>query len=201
MRKFCVLLAGLLLMSCVGLSGCEKAEVKLPDIKYYIYSYPMWTGETSYYLTGSTPEEVAEEYDDRTLVREYVCKDHSYPDFSPECVGSVFLFWDTYWFLYDVETGEETPVSLNEDREKTRTYVLIGDTEPRAVAIFHRENKLWGFFSIGAARMISDYEYLDVHHKEMIDGKIAVLTEDGAFLLDPLTGELCGEADPALFEE
>jgi hypothetical protein len=49
--------------------------------------------------------------------------------------------------------------------------------------------------------MISDYEYLDVHHKELIGGKIAVLTEDGAYLLDPLTGELCGEADSSLFEE
>lgn len=161
----------------------------------------MWTGETDYHLTGSAPEEIAEEYDDRTLVRVYECKEHSYPDIAFESVGSVFLFWDTYWFLYDVETGEETPVNLNEDREKTRTYVLIGDTEPRAVAIFHRENKLWGFFSIGADRMISDYEYLDMYHEEMIDGKIAVLTEDGAFLLDPLTGELCGGADPTLFEE
>ncbi len=201
MRKFCILLAGLLLTSCFGLSGCDKAIEKSLNFKYYIYSYPLWTGETSYHLTSSTPEEMAEEYDDRTLVREYECKGNSYPDFSPECVGSVFLVWDTYWFLYDVETDEETPVSLNEDREKTRTYVLIGDTEPRAVAIFHRENKLWGFFSIGADRMISDYEYLDMYHEEMIDGKIAVLTEDGAYLLDPLTGELCGDADPALFKE
>jgi hypothetical protein len=49
--------------------------------------------------------------------------------------------------------------------------------------------------------MISDYEYLDMYHEELIGGKIAVLTAEGAYLLDPLTGELCGEADSSLFEE
>lgn len=162
----------------------------------------MWTGETSYHLTNLPPERMAEEYDDRTLVRVYECKGYSCPGIADGAIGSIFLFGDTYWFLYDVETGEETLVSLNEPPEENRCYyILLGDTEPEAVAIFHRETKLWGFFSIGADRMITDYEYLDMYHEEMIDGKIAVMTEDGAFLLDPLTGERTGEADPALFED
>ena|GEM_PF-2506072 len=200
MRKFFVLLAGLLLMTGFCLNGCEKNEEIKVIYKQYIYSCPTWQGGTTYHFTNQPPEEMAKEYDDRTLVRVYE-SENGVPDMAFEMVGSICLFKDPDWFLYDVETGEKTPVSLNEDPQKTRTYVLLGDTEPAAVAIFHRENKLWGIFSIGADRMISDYEYADIHHKEMIDGKIAVLTEEGAYLLDPLTGELCGEADESLFEE
>lgn len=199
-RKFCVLLVGLLVITGLGLSGCEKNEAVKVIYKRYIYSYTTWKGEIDYHFTDKTPEEMAEEYDDRTLVRVYE-SEYGFPYEAFESVGSVFLFKDPDWFLYDVETGEKMPVSLNEDPEKTGTYVLIGDTEPKAVAILHRERRLWGIFSIGVDRMISEYEYSDVHHKEMIDGKIAVLTEDGAYLLDPLSGELCGEADMALFDE
>lgn len=192
MRKFLVLLAAVIFC----LSGCGKNVI----YREYIYTYTTGAGETDYHFSNLTPEEMAEQHDDRMLLRVYE-SENGVPEIAFESVGSVFLFKDPDWFLYDVETGEKTPVSLNEDPEKTRTYVLLGDTEPAAVAIFHRETERWGIFSIGADRMISDYEYADIHHKEMIDGKIAVLTEEGAYLLDPLTGELCGEADRSLFEE
>lgn len=200
MRKLPVLFACLMLIPWLCLNGCEKNEEIKWSYKQYIYSYTTWKGETSYFFTNLPPERVEEEYDDHTFVRVYE-SENGVPDMAFDMVGSVCLFKDPDWFLYDVETGEKTPVSLNEDPEKTRTYVLLGDTEPAAVAIFHRETERWGIFSIGADRMISDYEYVDIHHKEMIDGKIAVLTEEGAYLLDPLTGEFCGEADAALFEE
>ena len=191
MRKVLLLLT--IVIFC--LIGCEESII----YREYIYTYTTWDGETDYHFSNLTPEEMAEQYDDRTLLRIYE-SENGIPEIAFERVGSMFLFKDPDWFLYDVETGEKTPVSLNEDPETTGTYVLLGETEPKAVAILHKESRLWGIFSIGADRMISDYEYSDVHHKEMVDGKIAVLTENGAYLLDPLTGELCGEADMALFE-
>jgi len=189
------------MMSGFVLNGCEKGE-QSPGLKEYIYSYTTYTGETSYHFTNLTPDEMAEEYEDRTFVRAYECKGSTCPDIAHGEVGSMFLFRDTCWFLYDAETGTETPVGLPEDSSRAKDYVLLGETEPAAVAVLDRESRLWGLFSIGADRMITDFEYYDVHLDRMQDGCIVVRTDvNEAFLLDPLTGELRGEADPALFEE
>lgn len=187
-RKFCLLLVLLCLAGCSNIGGR----------KLYIYTYPTWTGETAYHLTGFAPKKVAETYDDRTLVQTYHYKGNDPIKIADYIINDSMLIWDESWFLYDIADGTETPVSWDEIPDSKKNYFLLGDTKPEVVGIFSFSEKKYAFFSIGADRMISDYEYLDV---EMIDGKIAVLTEDGAFLLDPLTGELSGDADPALFED
>ena len=190
-KKLCLLLVILCLAGC-GNIGTSKL---------YIYTYPTWTGETSYHLTHAAPDKVAEEYDDRMLVQTYSHKGFDSIQIADYIIGGSMLIWDRSWFLYDIADGTETPVGWDEIPDSNKLYLLLGDGKPEAVGIYSFTEKKYAFFSIGADRMISEYEYLDMHHEELIGGKIAVLTEDGAYLLDPLTGELCGEADSSLFEE
>ena len=190
MRKLCLLLTILCLTGCAGIG----------TPKLYIYTYLSWTGETAYHLTNAAPYKVAEDYADRTLVQTYSHKGFDTIEVADYIIGDSMLIWDRSWFLFDIADGTETPVGWEEIPDSDKQYFLLGDEKPEAVGIFSFRMKKYAIFSLGADRMISDYEYSDLYHDGLIGGMIAVQTDSGAFLLDPLTGEFCGEADPSLFE-
>ena len=165
----------------------------------YIYEKPFWKGGVTYLISHNEPEDIAERFpaEDYTHIGTYMAS-----NVSAEIAGGIdgtFLIWDDEWFLWTLETGTKTPVSLPED-ERIADVQLLGRAEPEIIGIFRKEelgkpDGAAGFFSIQQNCMITGWDF-DYWHDNLIDGKIAArigeYEEEKWYLVDAVTGEITG---------
>jgi len=187
----------LLAVLTVSLIGCGNVGTGL---KTYIYSFPTHNGTTSYAFTDKAPDELEDWQDDYTFIREYRVKEKG-PTIADGSIDGTVVFYDGSYFLYNVNTGKETPFELETDIV-TISSMFIGDTVDNAVlALFDTEPDLFAIYSISEEKMLSEYKYRRCGEK-YVNGCVNLLDENmKAVLMDPKTGEIIGEGDISVFEE
>jgi len=184
-------------ITAVLLAVLWTLDAHTPQKDIYIYEKPHWKGGVSYLVTTGEPAYVAERFpaEDFTHIGTYMAY-NAYGEVF-DGIDGTFLVWDNDWFLWDMETGAKTPVSLPEDPSVVEVQ-LLDSTEPAVVALLKRYDDpdgtraASGFFSIKENRMITDFIY-GSWGDDLIDGMIAAEDADGGWvLIDPVTGEITG---------
>ena len=163
----------------------------------YIYEKPFWKGGVTYLISHNEPEDIAERFpaEDYTHIGTYMAT-NAYA----EIVGGIdrtFLIWDDEWFLWEMDTGEKTAVSIPYEPSVTEVQ-LLDSAEPEVAALGWRkewsENQtgITAFFSILEDRLITDFAY-GSYADDLQDGRIAAEdAEENWVLLDAVTGEVVG---------
>lgn len=168
-----------------------------------IYTKENTAGETNYMITSMDEERIREKYpaDNWMLAAKYPVRQYENADGTKsrtqihDVINGTCLIWDKEWFLWNMETGEKTILSLTTEDPNRSTVQLLGDGKPEIIALATHDHSAAGFFSIAEDRMITGWDF-EGWGDEMIDGQIPArigqYDEEKWYLVDPATGEVTG---------